>query len=215
MTSGKITLIVLGVIFICLGFLTPGVSVKIGEVLTFGILNTKNIDIDSLKEGASELKVFQQEKKANFLPGFVYSVYPFNLKNEISVDVGSVAGVRLGGAAISTDGVLVGKTISMTYDSSVVRTIFDPNFELPVYIGKTSVPALLKGGPNPTITLIPKSSIIDAGEVVYSSSKDFPFGLVLGELGPVKVSGTNVFYEGDLRLSYNLADLRIVYLQND
>lgn len=215
MTNGKITLIILGVIFICLGFLTPKVSIKIGEILTFGILNTKKIDVNNLGEKAAELKVFSTGKKTDFISGFVYSVYPFNLKNEISVDAGSTSRVKLGGAAITTEGILVGKIISTTSDSSVVRTVFDPNFELPVYIGKTSVPALLKGGPNPKITLIPKSSIVDAGEVVYSSSKDFPFGLVLGELGPIEVSGTSVFYEGELKLSYNLTDLRIVYLQND
>jgi cell shape-determining protein MreC len=215
MTNGKITLIILGVIFISLGFLTPGVAIKVGEILTFGILNTKKIDIQKLKEASAELKIYSGEGKNKFIPGFVYSIYPFNLKNEVSINIGSESKVRLGGAATTMDGVLVGKIISVSDKSSIIKTIFDATFELPVYIGKTSVPALLKGGPNPKITLIPKSSIVDAGSLIYSASKDFPYGLVLGEIGPIKVSGTSVFYEGELRLSYNLSDLRVLYLQND
>jgi len=215
MTNGKITLIILGVIFIVLGFLTPGISTKIGEVLTFGILNTKKIDSEKLREATAELRVYPGESKNKFISGFVYSIYPFNFKNEIAVNLGSESRIRLGGAATTMDGVLFGKIISVSDNSSVIKTIFDASFELPVYIGKTSVPALLKGGPTPKITMIPKSSIVDAGSVVYSSSKDFPYGLVLGEIGPIKVSGTSVFYEGELKLSYNLSDLRVVYLQND
>ena len=215
MTNGKITLIILGVIFIILGFLTPNISVKIGEILTFGFLNSRKIEIENLKDKAAELKVFSQESKTKFVPSLVYSVYPFNLKNEISVNSGSASYIKLGGAAMTTEGVLFGKIISISENSSIIRTVFDTNFELPVYIGKTSVPALLKGGPSPKITLIQKSSIVDAGDVVFSSAKDFPYGMVLGELGPVKVSGNSVFYEGELKLSYNLSDLRTVYLQND
>lgn len=215
MTNGKITLTILGVIFICLGFVTPGISTKIGEVLTFGILNTKKIDAEKLKIATAELRVCPGESKNKFISGFVYSIYPFNFKNEIAVNLGSGSKIRLGGAATTMDGVLFGKIISISENSSVIKTVFDASFELPVYVGKTSVPALLKGGPTPKITMIPKSSIVDSGSVVYSSSKDFPYGLVLGEIGPIKVSGTSVFYEGELRLSYNLSDLRVVYLQND
>lgn len=215
MTNGKITLIILGVIFIGLSFLTPRASIKTGEILTFGILNTKKIDLENLREKTMGMQIIPVTDKDKFIPGFVYSIYPFNLKNEISANVGLESGVRLGGAVTASDGILIGKVVSTSEDSSTIRTIFDTNFELSVYVGKTSVPALLKGGPNPKITLIPKSSIVDVGDVVYSSDKGFPYGLVLGEIGPVKVSGTSVFYEGDLKLSYNLSDLRIVYLQND
>ena len=215
MTNGRITLIILGVIFIGLSFLTPGASVKIGEILTFGISNTKKIDIGDLRNKTLELRAFSSGEESKLVSGYVYSVYPFNLKNEISVDVGSASGVKLGGAATNKDGVLIGKVIFVSESSAVVRTVFDASFELPVYIGKTSVQGLLRGGPNPKVNLIPKSSIVDAGEVVFSSSKDFPYGLVLGELGPIEVSGDSVFYEGELKLSYNLSDIRIIYLQND
>lgn len=198
-----------------LSFLTPGVSVKIGEILTFGISNTKKIDLNDLRNKTAELRAFSSKSESGAIAGYVYSVYPFNLKNEISVNVGSTSGVRLGGAATNKDGILIGKVISVSANSAIIRTVFDANFELPVYIGKTSVQGLLRGGTNPKINLIPKTSIVDVGEVVFSSSKDFPYGLVLGELGPVEVSGDSVFYEGELKLSYNLADIRTVYLQND
>lgn len=215
MTNGKITLILLGIILIILSFLTPKATTKFGEILTFGILNSKKINLEELKKESAELRIYSGESKSNFSPGFMYSIYPFNLKNEFSVNIGLESGVRPGGSVVNLEGVLIGKTISVSDKSSIIRTIFDPSFELPVYIGKTSVPAMLKGGPSPRITLIPKSSIVDSGEVIYSASKDFPYGMVLGEMGPVKVSDTSVFYEGELKLSYNLSDIRVVYLQND
>jgi len=155
-------------------------------------------------------------------PAFVYSRYPFNFQNELLVSAGADAGVEVGQAALITasdsstptsgPAVVIGQVVQVFPDTALVRTVFDPSFQLAVRLGDKGADALLKGGTNPKLTLIPKTTTVNDGTVVYTATPDMPYGLPVGTLSNERIAGDQLFQEADLRLGYDIPDIRIVWL---
>ena len=212
MNGKTAVLFVLALFVVGLAFLNPAWIRRTGDFLTFGLSAADKITPEELSRKLSEFRVGSAESKAKFVAGDVFSRYPLNLKDQLLVNVGSKDGVKLGGAAVS-DGVLIGKVVGVSENSSVVQTVFDPNFNVSVRIGKSGIDALLKGGVEPKLTMIQKTSAAESGDAVYSASKDFQYGLPLGVLGQISPTAQNVFSEANLVLSYSPADLRYLFLE--
>lgn len=211
--NGKNTLLFIVALLVAgLAFLNPSGLRKTGDFLTFGLSTGNKISPEDMNSKLAASCVAAPEAKGKFVAGNVFSRYPMNLKDQLLVDVGFADGVKLGGAAIS-DGMLVGKIIGVSANTSIVQTVFDPNFSLAVRIGKVREDALLKGGVEPRLTLISKVSSLIAGDAVYSASKDFQYGLPIGVIGAVNPTTQNVFSEAVLTLSYSPADLRYLFLE--
>ncbi len=156
------------------------------------------------------------------LPGaqvaFVHSRYPFNFKNQIVVSLGSKQGVRVDNPvllSIPQDGgksnsLLLGKVIQVFPQSAVVQTVFDVGFQTPVRIGEKAVDALFTGGPEPKLTLIPKTAALNRGDVVLSAAPHMPYGLPVALIEEVKMSQNRVFEEATLAFGYDLNDVKTV-----
>lgn len=152
---------------------------------------------------------------------FVYSRYPFNFKNEMLVSAGSEQGLRVGQAAFFMPGdaetptagraIMVGQVTQVFTETALVRTVFDPAFQLAVRIGTPGVDALLKGGTEPKLVLVPKTAALDDGDAVYTATAELSYGLPLGELTNVRLASDQLFQEADLRLGYDIPDLRVVW----
>ncbi len=180
-------------------------------MLNFGVRSVENITAENIS--ALQISARSYAEK-DMLVADVYSRYPFNFKNELLTDAGADGGVKSGGAAIF-EGMLVGKIIEVKEELAIVRTVFDPGFSLPVRIGKSKTDALLVGGVEPKLTMIPKNADIAPGDLVYSASADFEYGLLLGTAGTPAISGTNVFSEAPLILGYNPSDIRYLSLETN
>lgn len=185
---------------------------KVGEILTFGLGRPAKLPAAEIEKKLSELRIGTATTSPHLIAGDVFSLYPMNFKDELLVGVGSENRVKLGGAAIY-NGMLIGRIKEVRDNVSVIQTVFDPSFSLPVRIGKAKVDALLKGGVDPKITLIPKSSALDPQDGVYSASSDLEFGLPIGNLGAVTLPPAAVFSEAGLTLAYSPLDLRYLYLE--
>ncbi len=146
------------------------------------------------------------------LPGQVvpvYSRYPFNLKNEILVAAGAGSGIKAGDAAFF-QGSILGTVEKVFAGSALIQTIFDARFKAPVRIGAEGVDALLVGGPEPQLTLIPADAKVQANDQVYSSGQDLPYGSELGTIGYLADSPNTLFKEGGLKVFYNPAEMNEV-----
>lgn len=106
----------------------------------------------------------------------------------------------------------MGRIKEVFENDSLVETVFDSRFQLSVRIGAAGVNALLKGGNNPKLTLIPKDSKISDGDAVYSVSSDYPFGLTVGLARNIQLSSDQFFEEADLETAYNANDLQMVFI---
>ena len=158
------------------------------------------------EEPSSELRPSTPQIEAN-----IYSTYPFNMKDTIVVDRGSVDGVAKDMVATVADSILLGQVVSVDQNSSMIRTIFDSHWQLPVRIGPDNINGLFEGGNNPKVVLVEKS--IKVGDGVFSSSKDFPMGIKIGEINDIKEDSGGIFREATIRTPYSMSDLQTVYLQ--
>ena len=101
---------------------------------------------------------------ARHLKARVFSNYPFNIKNQITVGAGEDRGITKLAAVTLGENILVGQVKDVFENSSVVETIFNPGFELPVRIGEQEVDGLLQGGSEPRVVLDEKTKPVTAGE---------------------------------------------------
>ncbi|MDO8516321.1 MAG: rod shape-determining protein MreC [bacterium] len=146
----------------------------------------------------------------------VYSRYPFNLKDILTLSAGTRDGVTVGAAivmpahATGTAGIFIG-LISKTSDfTSEAQTVFDPSLKLPVRIGRSGAQALLTGGLTPMLTLIGKDAKIQEGDIVYSAVSGVPYGLAVGYAGTAVVSEDQIFKEAPLELPFSFGDIEVV-----
>ena len=143
----------------------------------------------------------------NYLRTEVFSTYPFNDKNIISINSGTLSGIEKKETVVAAPDILLGQIISSTDKTSLVRTIFDNNFTAAVKIGSNKINALLKGGSVPTLEMIDKNSDIRNGDVVYSADQNFPYGFKLGEvqMNDSDSNNSEPFKTAILKVAYNPA----------
>ncbi len=168
---------------------------------------------ENLKAELQGLKVENFESKISqdgFLTVKVFSTYPFNVKSQITVNAGEAQGVKKLMPALFGKNILLGQIIEVSKNYSVIQTIFDPNWQLPVRIGEKEINGLLQGGNEPKITFIEKDKPITVGDAVYSAKRGFPLGLKVGEISEIKESAPGVFKEAVLTMPFNISALREV-----
>ena len=142
----------------------------------------------------------------------VYSSYPFNSKGEIAIAAGENLGLASGDAIVVGGNILVGQVRSVFKSSSIVTTIFDPSWEVQVRIGELEVNALMEGGNELLLTLIPNDEYIEEGDIIISSGENLPYGLEVGFVGKTLSMSGDVFKETVIEPSLNIKDLRNVAL---
>ncbi|KKU93724.1 MAG: hypothetical protein UY24_C0020G0006 [Parcubacteria group bacterium GW2011_GWA1_48_11b] len=145
----------------------------------------------------------------------IYSTFPYNYRNLISLNAGLTSGVK-SGTPVTVDGnILLGKVIETATDYSVVQTIFDKDFSLSVRVGSRQIEALLVGAQEPRLTLIDKTADIRENDAIYSASADFPYGMKIGSVAEIRDSAASSFKEASLRLDYQFNELKDVALLSD
>lgn len=140
----------------------------------------------------------------------VHAAYPFSDKSEITIAAGSQEGIRPGMPVLVLDRAVVGQVVKVFKKYSVVRTIFDSKFEIPVRVGAEGYQALLSGGPEARLTFIDKNALIKEGDVVYAAAKGFPYGAVVGSIRKVQIDSSSVFKKAVVAVPYQLNDIREV-----
>ena len=80
----------------------------------------------------------------------------------------------------SSTEILIGFVSGVSAHDSVVQTIFDPNFKLPVRIGAQDTMRFWSGGSYPMAESIAKTAVVAAGDVVYSAAPGMPYAIPVG-----------------------------------
>ncbi len=167
---------------------------------------------ENLKAQIQLLKVNGQKSKVNnnFITAKVFSTYPFNVKNTITINAGEKQGIKKSMVATVGENILLGQVTDVFENFSVIQTIFDPAWQLPVRIGKEEIDGLFKAGNEPKVILIEKEKQIQIDDIVYSASQGFPYGLKIGEVAEIKETAAGVFKEAVLKMPFNVGELREV-----
>ncbi len=154
----------------------------------------------------------------SFYPASLFSTYPLNNKNLIMIDRGSRDQISLSSPVLvlkDNEPFLLGHVIQSRLRESAVQTIFDSGWRGAVRIGSSRVNAFLEGGMPPRVTLIVKDAAVQEGDIVYSASKDYPYGVRIGVLGTLTESSNGFFKEADLEVPYTLSDIEVLFVAKD
>jgi rod shape-determining protein MreC len=198
-------------------FFMPSVGIHMRELL--GPQTTVPSDAEQLatENGLLAAQLAKLTVVANELPSstpdtvraMVYSEYPFNFKGEMTINAGVDEGIA-GNDAVLFEGNLLGVVAESSAHSSVVQTIFDPNFRLPVRIGQAGYDALLAGGSYPMLQSIAKTASVSANDIVYSAGSPAPYATPIGKIASVALAPNNLFKTASLLLPYDVGTVQAV-----
>ncbi|MBI2515148.1 rod shape-determining protein MreC [Candidatus Wolfebacteria bacterium] len=152
-------------------------------------------------------------KTAKRLPAVVFSVYPFNIKSEVTISLGEEDAIKDGGEVTLGDNILVGEVSQVFRRESAVKTIFDSSFEMPVRVGEKSANGLLQGGNEPKVILVEKNKDVQIGDLIYSADARFSYGLKIGEVNEIRELKTGAFKELTVKTPFNVSELRRVLVR--
>jgi len=170
-------------------------------------LRQENLFLRSQLDG---LNVSSSSDNQNLLPSSVYMSYPFNDKNLLVLGSGSEDNL-VSNDAVVINRTLLGKVCEVFEHYSTFKTVFDPNWEFPVYIGPGLTRGLFKGGTEPKVVLISKKNKIEEGYLITTADpQDIPASLIIGTVGKITSDDSNPFWEITVDLPYNLNQVREV-----
>ncbi len=171
-------------------------------------------DNDALKaEVATYAAVASQlpQRPAHMIRAMVYSRYPLNFKNELLIDAGSADGVSTG-TAVMFQGMLIGRVATVFLHETLVQTIFDNGFEIPVRVSSGSYDGLFEGGSYPKVGSIAKSAKLQAGDVIYAAAPNLPYGAPIGSVSATSTSGDSLFTDAAVSFPYDMNDIQTVLI---
>lgn len=151
-------------------------------------------------------------KGLEYRPATIFSTYPFNNQRVLAIALGSEDGLKKSMPVVAAPGILLGQVIEVFPKYSLVKTIFDPDFKIPVRIGAAATDALLEGGNQPMVTLINKNTLALSGDFVYSAGVQFPYRMQIGILAVVSDFQDNFLKKAELKINYNINELKKVYV---
>lgn len=170
---------------------------------------------ETLKAELAQLQSVQSQmptSSPSAIRAMVYSQYPFNFKNELTVNAGANQGVALG-SAVLFQGIFIGQVKAVWLDTATVQTIFDNGFKMPVRIGAHGYDGLLQGSSYPTVGSIAKTAAVNPGDIVYAAGAGVPYGLPIGEVAATSTSPDSLFEQASLNFTYDINSIQTVAIQ--
>lgn len=145
----------------------------------------------------------------------VFSRYPFNDNQSLIIDLGSRAGVKAGWPVLVAENHLLGKVVGVKTDTSEIKTIFSADWRSAIRISPSGIEALLVGGRQPILELIPADAKINLDDEVVSASPDLPLNLFIGRVGEINYSPAASLQQAKLKIDYNPNQIRKVFIITD
>lgn len=160
-------------------------------------------------------QAFSSERRFRSVQTRIFARSPDPSSSYVVVDRGSRDGIGAGLPAVIGDGVVVGKVISSTDDTSQILLSVDNRSS---FAGVSASDAAAQGvvtgiqGLSLTMGLIPQSETVNARDIVVTSGVDgnVPKGLVLGEIDRVEKQQGALFQTATLRTPYVISDLNVI-----
>ncbi|MFH1193186.1 MAG: rod shape-determining protein MreC [Candidatus Jorgensenbacteria bacterium] len=156
----------------------------------FKNLEHENAELKARLDSAAAVAPARERAYA-YLTARVYSRYPVGSGGRLTVDAGSEDGVREGMPVLLSPGTLIGKVAAVKRTQSEVLTVWSSDWKSAVSIVPAGPKALLQGGNEPRLELVPKSAAPAAGARAVNASPEFPLGLLVGAVGESLAGSSN------------------------
>lgn len=148
----------------------------------------------------------------NLLPARILGRTPSSSNQIIIIDKGKNDGV-VGGAAVLSNGYLIG-VVSVSHDNqSEVKAITSHNSLVPAVLEKSRQSGLVQGGlEGLTLTEVPVSSELKEGENVLTSGlgSDLPEGIMIGKLKGKAIKTSGLFQSFKIDFPIQVSTLEVV-----
>ncbi len=180
-----------------------------GAAYNFRAFNNLKLENESLK---SELlkKNSGSAVTDRYLEAQVYSHYPFNDRNALIIDRGSLDGVKVGMPVLAARGVLLGRVTNVKDRVSEDRKSIDPAWKSSVVVGEHKIKAVLQGANNPRLELIPKDAVIKEGDMITNIAPEYPIALRVGSIGSARLDEKKVWQIADVDVAFGIEDIDTV-----
>lgn len=116
---------------------------------------------------------------------------------------------------LASEGVVLGKIVTVKNTQSVVQTIFDGGWASSVVVGSEGAKGVLRGGSSPKLELVSRDSDIREGDTAFSASDDLPLGKLVGVVEKVERGQGNFWSDVSVRSLFNFEELRTVLVVTD
>ena len=140
----------------------------------------------------------------------IYSRFPSNTRNLLTVDRGAEAGVKenMSVFADAEQTLFLGRVSGITRFQSEIQTFFDAEWKSAVEIGDKKIKALLVGGTPPRIELLPKDSDVRTDDRVTNVAPEYPLGTYIGTVGDLEGEVDEIWRTAHLKpnISFDLVD---------
>jgi rod shape-determining protein MreC len=164
---------------------------------------------DSLK---NDLK-FKKENKFDLVPAYVIFFDPSNIRDTITIDIGTDDGVKEGDVAVS-EGFLIGRLTGLTKNTAKIILISDPDSAVPVNLVNSSVTGIVKGkiGSGLVLDQVPQSDEVGRGDLLATSGLggQYPKGLLVGKIEEIQQISGSIFQAIEVRAMLDLGALQRV-----
>ena len=175
------------------------------EANAYALLKEEN---ESLKKALK----FKEEKRVELIGAKVIAFNPSNWRRIIVIDIGENDGIRDGSFAIDENGWLLGKIIGVKKNYSYLMLVNDPDFNIPVIVGQSSM-GLLQGGLDEVKVLyLERDKDIKVGDDVWFKAGSFSLPLYVGEVKSIGDSKNSLFWDVEVKMFSQAFALRNVFI---
>lgn len=181
-------------------------------------LQVENVSLRSeraaLQESGAQQKALT-ERKLHGIQAHLIARSPDPSTSYVVIDRGAHDGVHQGDPIIIRDGIIIGKVISTTDDTSRVLLSTDNRSSIAGYdVVRATAQGVISGvqGLTMTMELIPQSETIELRDIIVTSGLDpsIPRGLIIGEIERIDRQQGALFQSATLHTPYLNAELDIV-----
>ncbi len=191
------------------GQLLNAVRGKLPELETLRLEN-KSLELERDRLAKTQAPV--SRNRLTLKPADVYSTYPANNRKLAKISLGSEDGIAPMMSVLAAPEILFGYVTEVFPHYSIVRTVNDPEFKVPVRFEGVQGEGLFEGGSVPHVRLIDKKLLVQGGERIYSASYQFPYGMKIGTVGALTESTDSYFKEAEVALDFAPSALVRVYV---
>lgn len=172
------------------------------------------LEIDDLEILESQL-AFIQENNLTTVPARVVSRPVLDISKKLVINKGSKDGVMAGQAVIVQDGIMIGKISEVSYNTSEVTLLVDPNIQIACQIQNLDEsPCLAKGDHGVSVMLdyIPQTDQVEVEQSIVTSGLEdiVPRGLYLGKIESIQENTSNLFKQAKVATLVNFNYLNLV-----
>lgn len=185
------------------------------ENLRLSLMNASLKEAYLENQRLRELLNFKDTTRLDLVPAEVINQGVTPLFNSILINVGQKDGIKPNMAVISQHGI-VGKTVSIGQNNTIVQIFLDVNFRLGVKFQVSRVYGIMRWHPDGygEVREIPKTAVIYPGEKVLTSgySEIYPPNILVGEVLEIRQSASELFQIAVIKPSVSLNALEEVFV---